>query len=250
MINDNLGYNNNDIINDNDNDNNYIEDKYFKKKILKEKYKNLYKKKYYRIKYNKELNWHNIKIDNFLLTKDDKDILLQGELLVFNNIKEINSTLQSKYLRFLTLTKIEINIYRSKEKYIYYKSPLINISLFNISKCDLVNKNDIKNKKYSNLSSLLLKYSFFIQFTSVRSMITFEQNKKYKFSNKPKDIELIPLIPDINIKCKKNYNNDDLNKINNGKNNDAIDKIQYIIISSDNCELILNLVAIINYLRK
>lgn len=268
MINDNLGYNNNDIINDNDNDNNYIEDKYFKKKILKEKYKNLYKKKYYRNKYNKELNWHHIKIDNFLLTKDDKDILLQGELLVFNNIKEINSTLQSKYLRFLTLTKIEINIYRSKEKYIYYKSPLINISLFNISKCDLVNKNDIKNKKYSNLSSLLLKYSFFIQFTSVRSMITFEQNKKYrpsnpfiratfhrpkslnKFSNKPKDIELIPLIPDINIKCKKNYNNDDLNKINNGKNNDAIDKIQYIIISSDNCELILNLVAIINYLRK
>lgn len=262
--------NNEIIINDNKeyeyNDNNYncLEDKEYKRKIVKEKYKNLYKK-YYRNKYYKELNWRNIKIDSSLLTKDEKDILLQGEFLVLNNIKEINSTLKSKYLRFLTLTKIEINIYRSKEKYIYFKSPLINISLFNISKCDLFNKNDININKYNNLNSLLLKYSFFIQFTTVRSMIIYEPNKKYrfsnpfirstfhkrksvgKFSNKPKDIELIQ---DINIKTKGKDNNDDLNNVNNGKNNDDIDKIQYIVISSDNCELILNLVAIINNLRK
>ena len=259
IINDNVGYN------DNNDNNNYLEDKDYKRRTVKEKYKNLYKKKNYRNKYYKELNWRNIKINNFLTNKDDKDILLQGEFLVFNNIKEINSTLQSKYLRFLTLTKIEINIYRSNEKYIYYKNPLINISLFNISKCDLVNKKDIKYNKYKNLNNLLLKYSFFIQFTSVRSMIGFEHNKKYrpsnpfiratfhkpksvnKFLNKPKDIELIS---DINIKFKVKDLIDDSNNINYGKNSDTIDKIQYIIISSDSRELILNLVAIINFLRK
>ena len=267
--NDNINYNNvynNEVIND-DND---LDDKEIKKNI-KEKYKYLYKKKYYKNKYYKELNWRNIKIDILLFSKKEKDILLQGEFLVFNNILEINSSLKSKYLRYLTLAKHEMNIFRSKEKYIYYKSPLINIPLFNISKCDLLNKNDINMS--INLKDLLLKYSFFIKLITVTGMIIFEspnnQNRRYRFSNpfiksnfnkhkslnkftnKPKDIELISEIKNKNQdKDKGNLNNIKNEKKKNNEADKSQNKGFYIIISSDNSELILNLVAIINYLRK
>ena len=276
--NNNYFYNNNEIINDNAGNNNYddnnLEDKEFKKKInIKEKYKDLYKK-YYKNNYYKELNWRNIKIDTLLSNKKENDILLQGEFLVFNNILEINSMLKSKYSRYLTLTKHEINIFRSKEKYIYNNNPLINISLFNISKCDLLNKTDIN--LFINLKNLLLKYSFYIKLTTVTGMLIFEptnnSNRKYRFSNpflksnvnkhkshnkftnKPKDIELIPEIKGKykiknnininNIQNEKNKNNDDINNKNLNKSG------LYIIISSDNIELMLNFVAIINFLRK
>ena len=80
-------YNNNEIINDNIdyNNNNYnnFEDKDINKnKIIKDKYKDLYKKKCFKNKYYHELNWRNIKIDNYLFTKKEKDVLLQGEFLV------------------------------------------------------------------------------------------------------------------------------------------------------------------------
>ena len=272
--NDNINYNNvynNEVIND-DND---LDDKEIKK-YIKEIYKDVYKKKYYnyRNKYYKEFNWRNIKIDSLLFTKNEKDILLQGEFLVFNNILEINSMLKSKYSRYLTLTKHEINIFRSKEKYIYNNNPLINISLFNISKCDLLNKTDIN--LFINLKNLLLKYSFYIKLTTVTGMLIFEptnnSNRKYRFSNpflksnvnkhkshnkftnKPKDIELIPEIKGKykiknnininNIQNEKNKNNDDINNKNLNKSG------LYIIISSDDIELMLNFVAIINFLRK
>ena len=260
--------NNNNGINNDDN----FEDKEYKRKInIKEIYRDLYKKRYSKNKYYKELNWRNIKIDKLLFSKKEKDILLQGEFLVFNNILEINSSLKSKYLRYLTLAKHEINIFRSKEKYIYFNSPLINIPLFNISKCDLLNKNDINMS--INLKDLLLKYSFFIKLITVTGMIIFEspnnQNRKYRFSNpfiksnfnkhkshnkftsEPKDIELISEIKNKNQDNDKGYLN---NFKNDKKKKDEADKSQnkgfYIIISSDDSELILNLVAIINYLRK
>ena len=260
------------IVNDNNINNiddNYLDVKELKKKIdIKEKYKDLYKKRYYKNKYYKELNWRNIKIDSLLITKNEKDILLQGEFLVFNNILEINSLFNTKYYRYLTLTKHEINIFRSKEKYIYNNNPLYNISLFNISKCDLLNKTDIN--LFINLKKLLLKYSFYIKLTTVTGMLILEPtnntNKKNRFSNpyiksnnnihknynkftnKPKDIELIP-----EIKSKDKINNIIQNEKN--KNNDINDKNQnkyglYVIISSDNIELMLNFIAIINFLRK
>ena len=264
--------NNNDNNNNDDNNDDNYEDKEYKRKInIKEKYKDLYKKRYSKNKYYKELNWRNIKIDKLLFSKKEKDILLQGEFLVFNNILEINSSLKSKYLRYLTLAKHEMNIFRSKEKYIYYKSPLINIPLFNISKCDLLNKNDINMS--INLKDLLLKYSFFIKLITVTGMIIFEspnnQNRKYRFSNpfiksnfnkhkslnkftnKPKDIELISEIKNKNQdKDKGNLNNIKNEKKKNNEADKSQNKGFYIIISSDNSELILNLVAIINYLRK
>ena len=166
--NDNNNNNNNDNNNNDDNNDDNYEDKEYKRKInIKEKYKDLYKKRYSKNKYYKELNWRNIKIDKLLFSKKEKDILLQGEFLVL----EINSSIKSKYLRYLTLAKHEMNIFRSKEKDIYYKSPLINIPLFNISKCDLLNKNDINMS--INLKDLLLKYSFFIKLITVTGMIIF-----------------------------------------------------------------------------
>ena len=268
---------NNEIINNNDyinfikNNSEDFEDKDFRKNLKKkEDYKYLYKKKCFKNKYYQELNWRNIKINNELLLKNEKDVLLQGEFLVFNNILEINSLNNTKYYRYLTLAKHEINIFRSREKYIYNKNPLINISLFNISKCDLLNKNDIN--MFINLKSLLFKYSLYIKLTTVTGMIVFEStnnNKnRYRFSNPfiksninkpksvnkftntPKDIELI-----IETKEKSKINSNNINIIKNETNNVNNNKNKnksglYIIISSDNCELILNFVAIINYLRK
>ena len=268
-------YYNNELPNDNYNNiNGFIENenKDSKKNLVKEKYKELYKKKPYKNRFYKELNWKNININLLLLSKKENDILLQGEFLVLNNILEINSFVHSKYSRYLTLTKHELNIFRSKEKYLYNGSPLINISLFNITKCDLLNKNDIN--MFNNLKNLLLKFSLYIKLTTVTGMIIFEPsnntNKRYRFSNpfiksnfnkpkslnkytsKPKDIELIPeIISKYNIKNNNLANSkNDKTKINEKTNKDKNKSGFYIIISSDNSELILYLVAIINYLRK
>jgi hypothetical protein len=247
-----------------------MENKEFNKNLyVKEQYKDLYKKKIYTNKYHKELNWRNINIDQILSNKSENDILLKGEFLVFNNILEINSSNKLKYSRYLTLTKHVINIFRSKEKYIYNENPLINISLFNISKCDLLNKSDIEMLK--NLKNLLLKYSLFIKLTTVNGMVIVEpskNSKKYRISNpflkanynkpkslnrftkRPKDIEL------ITQKITKSQNKNNLIKIKNGEINDNNSKKNqnkyglYIIISSDDDILLLNLIAIINYLRK
>ena len=247
-----------------------MENKEFNKNLyVKEQYKDLYKKKIYTNKYHKELNWRNINIDQILSNKSENDILLKGEFLVFNNILEINSSNKLKYSRYLTLTKHVINIFRSKEKYIYNENPLINISLFNISKCDLLNKSDIEMLK--NLKNLLLKYSLFIKLTTVNGMVIVEpskNSKKYRISNpflkanynkpkslnrftkRPKDIEL------ITQKITKSQNKNNLIKIKNGEINDNNSKKNqnkyglYIIISSDDDILLLNLIAIINFLRK
>ena len=185
--------NDNDFQNDNYNNNNNINGfmdlenhKENNKNLILEKYKDLYKKRPLRNKYYKELNWKGIKLDiPLLLTKKENDILLQGEFLVLNNILEIHSFVHSKYTRYLTLAKHELNIYRSKEKYLYNKSPLFNIPLFNISKCDILNKNDIN--MFNNLKNLLLKFSLYMKLTTVTGMLIFDQNnnanKKYRFSN-------------------------------------------------------------------
>ncbi len=243
-----------------------------KKNMIREKYKDLYKKRPFKNKYYKELNWKNINLDlKLLLTKKENDILLQGEFLVLNNILEINSFVHQKYTRYLTLTKHEINIYRSKEKYIYSQSPLYNISLFNITKCDILHKDDIK--MFNNIKTLLLKFSLYIKLTTVTGMLIFEQsnnaNKKYRFSNpfikqnfnkpksynkytnKPKDIELLPeVISKPNAKKKLVTIKNDKTKNNENTNKDKNKSGFYILLSTDNCELLLYLVAIINYLRK
>lgn len=266
--NENIYYNNyNYYKNLNDN----MENKEFNKNLyIKEQYKDLYKKKIFTNKYQKELNWRNINIDPILSKKNENDILLKGEFLVFNNILEINSSNKLKYSRYLTLTKHVINIFRSKEKYIYNENPLINISLFNISKCDLLNKSDIEMLK--NLQNLLSKYSLYIKLTTVSGMVIVEpsknSNKKYRLSNpflktnynkpkslnkftkKPKDIEL------ISQNFIKSQNNNNLINVKNGEINDNNSKKNqnkyglYIIISSDDDILLLNLIAIINNLRK
>ena len=274
-----INFNNDNNINNyyynNINDN--FENKDIKKNnYIKEQYKDLYKRKPYKNKYHKEINWRDIKIDPNIMIKNENHILLQGEFLVFKNILDINSFTKSNYSRYLTLTKHEINIFRSKEKYIYNSNPLINISLFNISKCDILSKNDVN--LFNNLKKLLLKYSLYIKLTTVDGMIILEpsnsSNKKYRFSNpflklnynkpksqnkytkKPKDIGLIQ---QNNEKDKNNNNNMINNKNEKTKNNEInnhnsqknINKSGfYIIISSDDCPLLLNLVAIINYLRK
>jgi len=267
-INENIYYNNYNYYN-NLHDN--MENREFNKNLyVKEQYKDLYKKKIYTNKYHKVLNWRNINIDQILSKKSENDILLKGEFLVFNNILEINSSNKLKYSRYLTLTKHVINIFRSKEKYIYNENPLINISLFNISKCDLLNKSDIEMLK--NLQNLLSKYSLYIKLTTVSGMVIVEpsknSNKKYRLSNpflktnynkpkslnkftkKPKDIEL------ISQKITKSQNNNNLINVKNGEINDNNSKKNqnkyglYIIISSDDDILLLYLIAIINNLRK
>ena len=267
-INENIYYNNYNYYN---NLHNNMGNKEFNKNLyVKEQYKDLYKKNIYTNKYHKELNWRNINIDQILYKKNENDILLKGEFLVFNNILEINSSNKLKYSRYLTLTKHVINIFRSKEKYIYNENPLISISLFNISKCDLLNKSDIEMLK--NLKNLLSKYSLYIKLTTVSGMVIVEpsknSNKKYRLSNpflktnynkpkslnkftkRPKDIEL------ISQKITKSQNNNNLINVKNGENNDNNSKKNqnkyglYIIISSDDDILLLNLIAIINFLRK
>ena len=269
-INENIYYNNYNNYNYYNNLHDNMENKEFNKNLfVKEQYKDLYKKKIYTNKYHKILNWRNINIDKILSNKNENDILLKGEFLVFNNILEINSSNKLKYSRYLTLTKHVINIFRSKEKYIYNENPLINISLFNISKCDLLNKSDADMLK--NLQNLLSNYSLFIKLTTVNGMVIVEpskNSKRYRISNpflktnfnkpksfnkftkRPKDIEL------ISQKITKSQNNNNLTNVKNFEINDNNSKKNqnkyglYIIISSDDDILLLNLIAIINNLRK
>ena len=213
-----------------------MENKEFNKNLyVKEQYKDLYKKKIYTNKYHKELNWRNINIDQILSNKSENDILLKGEFLVFNNILEINSSNKLKYSRYLTLTKHVINIFRSKEKYIYNENPLI-IKLTTVNGMVIVEPS--KNSKKYRISNPFLKANY----NKPKSL--------NRFTKRPKDIEL------ITQKITKSQNKNNLINIKNGEiNNNNSKKNQnkyglYIIISSDDDILLLNLIAIINYLRK
>jgi hypothetical protein len=175
-----------------------------------------------------------------LQNKKESTILLQTEFLLTSKKNYFEKIAPN--IKYITLTHSEIKIYRSKENFYRMKNPLVRLSLFNINKCNVFNKNN--NKKYK-----LLNHSFFIEFQTLNFMERSVRNSNNRlFTNtninidhrKPKKIEII----------KDNFNKtfDFKKKFEENNNNNNNDNNNYYIFSSNDENKINQWIAIINYL--
>jgi hypothetical protein len=229
-------YNNNN--NNNNNYNNQINNKINSANSNKQGIKSLRSS----TKSLKKENWMLLNIQDFiplelLLNKKESTILLQSEFLLTSKKNYYEKITPN--IKYITLTHSEIKIYRSKEIFYRLKNPLVRLSLFNINKCNVFNKNN--NKKYK-----LLNHSFFIEFQTLNFMERSVRNSNNRlFTNtninidhrKPKKIEIIKDNFNKTFELKKKIED------NNNNNN-------YYIFSSNDENKINKWIAIINYLFK
>jgi len=229
-------YNNNN--NNNNNYNNQINNKINSANSNKQGIKSLRSS----TKSLKKENWMLLNIQDFiplelLLNKKESTILLQSEFLLTSKKNYYEKITPN--IKYITLTHSEIKIYRSKEIFYRLKNPLVRLSLFNINKCNVFNKNN--NKKYK-----LLNHSFFIEFQTLNFMERSVRNSNNRlFTNtninidhrKPKKIEIIKDNFNKTFELKKKIED------NNNNNN-------YYIFSSNDENKINQWIAIINYLFK
>ena len=236
--------------------------------IINNKYQNIYNSKTGNKKIpisnrkksqNKNENkWKQIKIKGVIpfehLSKlDNKTILLNGIFHVFTKKNLTNK--QETTIKYVALTKSEISIYRSKESILFEKNPLIRISLFNISKCDIYCNNN------PNINNFALQgkniYKLFIESITLNNMenddkvklIISHKTKNYKNKNngnsnkkKRKKISFLKdhLIEDISL---DNNNCKLFHKENREKNSSVI-----FVFSCDDKKIINDWIALINFL--
>jgi hypothetical protein len=213
----------------------------------KNKNKNEMKNKWKQVKINDIIPFENLsKLDN-------KTILLNGIFHVFTKKNLTNK--QETTIKYVALTKSEIRIYRSKESILFEKNPLIRISLFNISKCDIYCNNN------PNINNFALQgkniYKFFIESVTLNNMenddkpiiIIRHKTKKYESENtgnlnkkKRKKMSFLKenLIENLYL---KNNNSELFNKENREKNNSVI-----FVFSSEDEKIINEWIALINFL--
>ena len=228
----------------------------------------LYKRYNYSIK--KEKNWNTLtifdcipasKIEN----KENEDFLLQSEFYRVNCNKKTITKISEAYPNYLVLTFNSIKIYRSKEHFLYGRTPLTILPFSALALCDVINVNETSFKNIKNV----FKYNFCIEINkekiqsqngdqSAINRIKNEGITKYESNNnmnqkdqkrKPKKMKLIESSKSNKVKGKV----DPLSLVNNDDKTilSIISNLPDIItFSSCNQDVVYKWVYSINYLMK
>lgn len=163
-----------------------------------------------------------------MLNPDEEEYLLQESFYKINSIKKIYEVA----LNYVILTSKEIKVFRSKENFLYGKSPLHVISLKLIKACDVI---DIKETCYHKVKNVL-KYNFCIQINKdVKEVIVNDNNVKVNKEKKPKKMKL--------LEYKRKNTKDDINTQTNSK----ITIPEMLTLSSDDQDIVNKWVFSINY---
>ena len=197
------------------------------------------------------------KIEN----KENEDFLLQSEFYRVNCNKKTITKISEAYPNYLVLTFNSIKIYRSKEHFLYGRTPLTILPFSALGLCDVINVNETSFKNIKNV----FKYNFCIEINKEKiepqkgdqSVINRKKNEYESNNNmnqkdqkrKPKKMKLIESSKSNKVKGKvdplSHVNNDDKTILSIISNLPDI-----ITFSSCNQDVVYKWVYSINYLMK
>ena len=163
---------------------------------------------------------------------DEEEYLLQGTFYKINSIKKIYEVA----MNYVILTSKEIKVYRSKENFLYGKTPLHIIPLKLVANCDVI---DIKETCYHKVKNVS-KFNFCIQIKKdIKEVIVNDSKEKVKENDsqvRPKKMKL--------LEYKRKGIIDDSTKTNNNK----LSIPDLLTFSSDDQGIVNKWVYSINYL--
>ena len=167
-----------------------------------------------------------------MLNIDEEEYLLQGTFYKINSTKKIYEVA----MNYVILTSKEIKVYRSKENFLYGKSPLHIIPLKLIANCDVI---DIKETSYHKVKNVS-EFNFCIQIKKdITEVIVNDNKEKVKEIDsqvRPKKMKL--------LEYKRKSTKEDSTKTTNNK----ISLPELLTFSCDDQDIVNKWVYSINYL--
>ena len=167
-----------------------------------------------------------------MLNIDEEEYLLQGTFYKINSTKKIYEVA----MNYVILTSKEIKVYRSKENFLYGKTPLHIIPLKLIANCDVI---DIKETSYHKVKHVS-KFNFCIQIKKdITEVIVNDNKEKVKEIDsqvRPKKMKL--------LEYKRKSTKEDSTKMTNNK----ISLPELLTFSCDDQDIVNKWVYSINYL--